>query len=80
MAADHAVKSILDYPMPDGRRLGDWTGADIDRCFERWDRAIRTAAEAAAAAHGRSVDELTKEVLTAWLVRHGYLKPPRFKA
>ncbi len=80
MAADDTVRSILDYPMPDGRRLGDWTGADIDRCLERWDQAIATAAAKAAAAHGLSVDELTKEVLTAWLVRHGYLKPPRFKA
>ena len=73
-------ESILStHVMPDGRSSGDWTGDDIERYAQRWDKAIRAAADRAAAARGCSVTELTEVVFVQWLFNHGYLKAPRVK-
>jgi hypothetical protein len=80
MATDDTAKSVCDYPLPeDGRPSGDWTQGDIERYLQRWGKAVEAAAKKAAAEHGQSVDELTRDVLSAWLLKRGYLKPPRVK-
>ncbi len=76
---DEGELILSTHVMPDGRSSGAWTGDDIERYAQRWDNAIKAAADRAAAARGCSVAELTEVVFVQWLFNRGYLKAPRVK-